>query len=149
MPSKHNACPFLLTRFALNNEISNSVLFDFKAKEKDFHMKIDENGEKFVEEVKVDVAGKTEEMAVPQHADRLAVDVLNDFNVVSFYVLIYFRMGSELMLCDLVSPLLDIQTYISTYPPTYPKQNLLDLAMLENKGMLFSKQPLILAFLFH
>ena len=46
-------------------------------------MKIDENGEKFVEDVKVDVTGNTEEMVVPQHADRLAVDVLNDFNVVS------------------------------------------------------------------
>ena len=60
-----------------------TVLFDSKAKEKDFQMKIDENGEKFVERVKVDVTGKTEEMVVPQHADRLAVDVLNDFNVVS------------------------------------------------------------------
>ena len=46
-------------------------------------MKIDENGKKFVEEVKVDVTGNTEEMVVPPHTDRLAVDVLNDFNVVS------------------------------------------------------------------
>ena len=46
-------------------------------------MKLEENGEKFTEKVKVDVAGKTEEIQVPKHGNRPAVDLLNDFNVVS------------------------------------------------------------------
>ena len=46
-------------------------------------MKLNENGEKFVEDVKVDVAANTEEIRVPQHQDRAAIDILNDFNVVS------------------------------------------------------------------
>ena len=47
-------------------------------------MKLNENGEKFVEDVKVDVAANTEEIRVPQHQDRSAIDILNDFNTVSF-----------------------------------------------------------------
>ena len=55
-------------------------------------MKIEENGEKFNEKIKIDIAGQTEEIKVPKHQDRVEVDILNDFNVVRnhsvyFYVL--------------------------------------------------------------
>ncbi len=46
-------------------------------------MKFEEGGEKFVEKVKVDLAGNTEEVVVPKHFDRPAVDLLKDFTQVS------------------------------------------------------------------
>eukprot|EP00795_Rhopilema_esculentum_P011363 gene11363-21557_t len=46
-----------------------------------FQMKLEENGEKFAEEIEVDVAGNTEEIKVPKHQDRMQVDLLNDFNI--------------------------------------------------------------------
>ena len=45
-------------------------------------MSIDEEGKKFTEKVKINLKDKTEEIVVPAHLDRAAVDVLNDFNVV-------------------------------------------------------------------
>ncbi|XP_065070434.1 uncharacterized protein LOC135695307 [Rhopilema esculentum] len=45
-----------------------------------FRIQLAENGEKFSEEVKVDIAGNTEEIKVPQHQNRLQLHQLNDFN---------------------------------------------------------------------
>ena len=45
-------------------------------------MEINEGG-KFTEKVTIDVDGGTEEIKVPAHLDRTAVDMLNDFNAVS------------------------------------------------------------------
>ena len=50
-------------------------------------MKLEENGEKFAAEVKVDVPGHTEEIKVPQHQNRMEVDILNDFNVVRIHLI--------------------------------------------------------------
>eukprot|EP00795_Rhopilema_esculentum_P001433 gene1433-15858_t len=47
----------------------------------DFEMKIDEGGKEFSEKIKIDIDQKTEEVDVPAHGDRAAVDVLSDFNV--------------------------------------------------------------------
>ncbi|XP_065065293.1 uncharacterized protein LOC135691378 [Rhopilema esculentum] len=47
----------------------------------EFDMGIDEEGKKFTEKVKINLKEKTEEIVVPAHLDRAAVDVLNDFNV--------------------------------------------------------------------
>merc|ERR1711872_270564 len=46
---------------------------------KDFNLEFEENGVKFVEKIKIDVAGQTEEYSVPKHMDRAAADVLKDF----------------------------------------------------------------------
>ena len=53
-------------------------------------MKLNENGEEFVEKIKVDIAGNTEEIHVPRHQDRSEVDILNDFNIVRYYTFICF-----------------------------------------------------------
>ena len=45
-------------------------------------MKMEENGEEFSAEIKIDVAGQTEEIKVPKHKGGVEVDILNDFNVV-------------------------------------------------------------------
>jgi len=47
----------------------------------DFKMKLNENGEEFTEEIKVDIAGNTEEIKVPQHQNRMQADILSDFNI--------------------------------------------------------------------
>ena len=52
-------------------------------------MKIDEGGKEFSEKIKIDIDQKTEEIDVPAHGDRAAVDVLSDFNVVSMIIAIW------------------------------------------------------------
>ena len=67
-------------------------------------MKLEENGERFAEEVKVDVAGQTEEIKVPQHQDRMEVDILNDFNVVRIHLVsIYCSFLSQWLIIINVS----------------------------------------------
>ncbi len=51
-------------------------------------MEFEENGVKFVEKIKIDVAGQTEEYSVPKHMDRAAADVLKDFGKVGAYFLL-------------------------------------------------------------
>ena len=58
-------------------------MFFFFHKAKEYEMHLEENGEKFTEKLKIDVAGNTEEIKVPKHGDRAELDLLNDFNVVS------------------------------------------------------------------
>eukprot|EP00112_Aurelia_sp_Birch-Aquarium-sp1_P011889 Seg2498.5 transcript_id=Seg2498.5/GoldUCD/mRNA.D3Y31 product="hypothetical protein" protein_id=Seg2498.5/GoldUCD/D3Y31 len=48
---------------------------------KEFSMKVDESGETFQEEFKIDLAANTEKIIVPAHANRQRVEVLNDFDV--------------------------------------------------------------------
>jgi len=49
------------------------------AKATDFNLDLEEQGQKFVEKIKVDTEGNTEEYSVPKHGDRVAIDVLKDF----------------------------------------------------------------------
>ena len=51
---------------------------------KDFSVKVEEGGKSFQEEFKIDLAANTEKIIVPAHANRQRVEILNDFNVVSF-----------------------------------------------------------------
>ncbi len=46
-------------------------------------MEFEEGGNKYVEKVKIDVAGNTEEYSVPQHEDVDGADVLVDFTKVT------------------------------------------------------------------
>ena len=52
-------------------------------------MKLEENGEKFVETVNVDLTGNSVEIKVPKHQDRMEVDILNDFSVVRYDLLVF------------------------------------------------------------
>ena len=46
-------------------------------------MPLTDNGEKFTEDISIDVAGNTEEIKVPKHKGSIGIDILKDFNVVS------------------------------------------------------------------
>ena len=67
-----------------NKPFSNAFLKGSK-----FQMKLEENGEKFVETVNVDLTGNSVEIKVPKHQDRMEVDILNDFSMVRINLLVF------------------------------------------------------------
>eukprot|EP00795_Rhopilema_esculentum_P011357 gene11357-21549_t len=46
----------------------------------DFSIKLEENGQKFTEKIKLDTVANTEEYDVPAHQDRVEMHLLKDFN---------------------------------------------------------------------
>eukprot|EP00794_Sanderia_malayensis_P018727 gene18727-20616_t len=75
----------------IGSEETNSVADDIKMKfiilaslialalAEKFHMEFEEGGQKYTEDIKVDTTEQVEEISVPKHLDRMAIDVLKDF----------------------------------------------------------------------
>ncbi len=80
-------------QLAIHSVGSSHQFFIFQAT--DFNLDLEEQGQKFVEKIKVDTEGNTEEYSVPKHGDRVAIDVLKDFTKVPSFFISFISMKSR------------------------------------------------------